>query len=221
MSRSGRDLQPDSAIHQILSVLGGYRAQQPGAQIEAYRQNAASVWVRILDPDFKELDRVAREEMVWKILDQLPESIQTQISLLLLLTPKEAESSFANFEFDNAIPAYDILSCLPNWSARNLRWLIDYLARLNDHGGQARYTVIQKKACALRDERASTGQKVADKPEAAGRFILAGVEGHNFGRCKTSTDCYELATRMGLGIVPSSDASGYFGHAIIQEVESK
>jgi hypothetical protein len=114
----------------------------------------------------------------------------------------------------------NILDGLPYWSDRNLRWLIDYLARLKNHSVQATYTVIQKKACALRDERESTGQEVADKYETEGRFMLAGVEGHDFGRCKTSTECYELAARMGLGILPSLDASGYFGHAIVQEVES-
>jgi hypothetical protein len=111
----------------------------------------------------------------------------------------------------------DILDGLPNWSDRNLRWLIDYIARQNDNGGQGTYTVIQRKACALRDEGGSTGQKVADKYEATGRFILAAVDGHKFGRCATSADCYELAARMGLGIVADLDARGYFGHAMVQE----
>jgi hypothetical protein len=105
MSRSSRDLPLDAAVHQVLDVLGEYEAHHPYATIEAYRQNSASVRVRIIDPDFEEFDRLARENLVWKILEQLPESIQTQITLLLLLTPKEAEFSFVNFEFDNPIPS--------------------------------------------------------------------------------------------------------------------
>ncbi len=112
----------------------------------------------------------------------------------------------------------DILGGLPNWSDRNLKWLIDYLARRNGAAGRPRYTVIQRKACTLLDERASTGQTVPDKYDAEGRFILTGVEGHEFGRCNSITDCDELAARMGLGIVRSLDARGYFGHAIIREV---
>lgn len=118
------------------------------------------------------------------------------------------------------VPAMDILDALQNWSDRNLRWLIDYIARLNDQGGgQGTYTVILKRACALRDQRSCSEEKAADMHEPTGRFILAGIEGHEFGRCKTNTDCYELAARMGLGIVQRLDSNGYFGHATIQEVQ--
>jgi hypothetical protein len=89
----------------VLDVLGEYEAHHPHARVKAYRQNAASVRVRILDPEFQDLDRLARENAVWKILERLPESTQTQITVLLLLTPREAEFSFANFEFDNPIPS--------------------------------------------------------------------------------------------------------------------
>jgi len=89
----------------MLDALADYEAHHPNARIEAYRQNAASVRVRILDPEFQQLDRLAREDAVWKILERLPQSIQTQITVLLLLTPREAELSFVNFEFDNPIPS--------------------------------------------------------------------------------------------------------------------
>jgi hypothetical protein len=105
MNRSGREQHSDAAVRRVLDVLREYEAQHPRARIDAYRQNSASVRVRIIDPDFDELERAAREELVWKILEQMPESIQTQITLLLLLTPKEAEFSFVNFEFDNPTPS--------------------------------------------------------------------------------------------------------------------
>ena len=109
----------------------------------------------------------------------------------------------------------DIVDGLPNWSDRNLRWFVDYIARRNNNAGRATYTVIQRKAWALLNDHSPTGQIVGDKYEAAGHFILAGVGGHEFARCKSITDCHELANRMGLGIVPHLYASGHFGHAMI------
>lgn len=117
--------------------------------------------------------------------------------------------------------AEDLLDGLPRWSDRNLRWLIDHIARLNNNGGQQHYTVMQRRACALRDERTSAGREIGDQFEAAGRFTLVGLEGHQFGRCQTVTDCYELAAQMGLGIVTKVDASEYFGHATVDEMELK
>ena len=106
---------------------------------------------------------------------------------------------------------------LPNWSDRNLRWLIDHIARRNDGAGQSSYTVIQGKARALCDRRKSTGQSVEDERPAAARYILVGVEGHEFGRCNSITDCDGLAARMGLAILHSGSPR-YFGHAVIREV---
>jgi hypothetical protein len=107
----------------------------------------------------------------------------------------------------------DILTALPNWSHRNLRWFIDYIARLNNVAGQPNYTVLQRRACELRDARNSTGQQVADNNQ--GCFILGGVGQHEFGRCKSDTECRELASRMGLGIVAHLADNAYFGHAMI------
>ncbi len=112
--------------------------------------------------------------------------------------------------------AADIVQGLPNWSDRNLRWLIDHIARRNGEAGQTTYTVIQGKARALCDRRRSAGQIVADECPSAARSILVGVEGHEFGRCNSNTDCYELAARMGLAILYSGSPR-YFGHAVIRE----
>jgi hypothetical protein len=109
------------------------------------------------------------------------------------------------------VPTTDL--ALRNWSDRNLRWLIDYLARLNDQGGR-QYTEIQRKARELLKERAFAGEKTAERLQAGGGFVLLGVEGHEFGRGNSITDCEGLAKQMGLGL----DGSGYFGHAVIQEV---
>jgi hypothetical protein len=105
MSLSSRDLRPDSSVQQVLDVLARYDDRHPNAKIEAYRQNSASVRLRIIDPEFGLLDRVQREELIWDILAGLPAEVQSQITLLLLLTPKEASFSFASFEFENPLPS--------------------------------------------------------------------------------------------------------------------
>ncbi len=95
----------DDAIEQVALALGGYDCLHSAAQIEVYRQNSVSIRVRIVDEDFAEISRADRHEIVWRFLEGLPERVQSQVSLLLALTPEEMSKSFANFEFDNPIPS--------------------------------------------------------------------------------------------------------------------
>lgn len=95
----------DGSIEQVAQALGGYDRQHPGAQIEVYRQNSVSIRVRIVDRDFAGTSRADRHEIVWRFLEELPETVQSQVSLLLALTPDETKMSFANFEFDHPIPS--------------------------------------------------------------------------------------------------------------------
>ena len=97
--------QPDPILRQILDALKNYETAHPDAEIEAYRQNSVSVRIRILNRAFAGKSRVDREEEVWAVLDQLPEECASEISLLLLLTPEEAKSSFASIEFDDPEPS--------------------------------------------------------------------------------------------------------------------
>jgi len=78
---------------------------QPGAKTKAYRQNPVSIRVRIIDPAFRGKDRLERETEVWKLLDTLPAEVQAEITLLLVLSPEETATSFANYEFENPIPS--------------------------------------------------------------------------------------------------------------------
>jgi hypothetical protein len=105
MTRSNRGSRPDSGVQQVLAVLAQYDDQHPNAKIEAYRQNSASIRLRIIDPEFEPFDRARREDLIWEILGQLPDEVRSQITLLLLLTPQEASFSFANFEFENPLPS--------------------------------------------------------------------------------------------------------------------
>ncbi len=95
----------DDAIDQVVRALGTYAEQHPGARIETYRQNSVSIRVRIIDPDFAGISRADRHELIWSFLEALPEDVQSQVSLLLPLTPDETATSFASFEFDHPIPS--------------------------------------------------------------------------------------------------------------------
>ena len=98
-----RTKRPDKALRDIVEALKQYQSAHPRAKIEVYRHNSVSVRIRVVNPEFSGQSWGKREDDLWAILDQLPEDIVAEISVLLLLTPEEAEASFANFEFDHPI----------------------------------------------------------------------------------------------------------------------
>ena len=91
----------DWGIEQVVAALGDHELQHPGARIEVYRQNSVSIRVRIVDPDLDGISRADRHEIVWRFLETLPEQVQSEMSLLLALTPEETKTSFANMEFES------------------------------------------------------------------------------------------------------------------------
>ncbi|MEO6810377.1 MAG: hypothetical protein ABI353_14775, partial [Isosphaeraceae bacterium] len=96
----------DNIVALVLQALRGYKDQHPHARIDAYRQNSVSIRVRIIDPDFAGVRRAERHEILWRFLELLPDDVQSQMSLLILLTPEELPMSFANLEFDNPVPFF-------------------------------------------------------------------------------------------------------------------
>ena len=100
-----RTERPDKVLRRIARALDEYAASHPEADVELYRQNSVSVRIRVIAPEFRGRGRAEREDELWQVLDRLPEEVETEISLLLMLTPEEAKTSFANLEFDNPIPS--------------------------------------------------------------------------------------------------------------------
>jgi len=95
----------DKSVKQVLKVLEkGYGTKHPKARIEAYRYNPSAIRVRIIDPDFSGMDRTERQEQVMPVLDALPDEIFTDLTLLLLITPRERKMSFGSMEFDDPTP---------------------------------------------------------------------------------------------------------------------
>lgn len=104
MARSNRKKKADPAVQAVLDVLEEYKKNHSRAEIQVYRYSSVSIRIRIIDPDFQGIAWVDRDTEVWKYLDQLPDEVVTEITLLILLTPKEAKTSFANMEFENPVP---------------------------------------------------------------------------------------------------------------------
>jgi stress-induced morphogen len=93
--------KPDRYINQIKRALRGYEAAHPSAQIVLYRENSASVSIRVIDPDFADMDRVDRHDLVWTVLEKLDQKVLGHITILLPLTPDEASNSLLSKTFDD------------------------------------------------------------------------------------------------------------------------
>jgi stress-induced morphogen len=106
MSRRSRNTPIDPDVQSLLDVFEDYEKAHPSADVEVYRQNWSSLRIRVIDPDFKGMDMVERDDAIWKILEQAPEDVQSQITFLLLLRPQEMKKSFANMEFDDPVSSH-------------------------------------------------------------------------------------------------------------------
>lgn len=95
----------DQDLKQVRKAIASYHAEHPQADGELYRHSSVSLRVRIIDPDFAGMSRAERHQTIWRCFEELPEEIQSQISVLLLLSPDEVHSSFANTEFDDPVPS--------------------------------------------------------------------------------------------------------------------
>lgn len=97
--------QSDTQVETVRSALAEYTDSHPDAQIDVRRQNPVSIRIRIIDPSFAGMTRVDREPPVWKLLQTLPEDVFACVTMLLLITPSEVPTSFANMEFDDPVPS--------------------------------------------------------------------------------------------------------------------
>jgi hypothetical protein len=96
----------DEAVVQIRDLLEReYVAKHPRTQVTVRRYSQWSIRIRIIDPDLKGSLLSVRDGEVWEILENLPEDTLQQISLLFMLTPKEAKTSLVNLEFEDPTPS--------------------------------------------------------------------------------------------------------------------
>jgi len=96
--------ETDLAIESLEKVLAKYEHEHPSSEIELYRRSNVSIHTRIVDPDFKGISLSDRHDTLWRMFEELPEETQSEISVILLLTPEEKKKSFASVEFDDPVP---------------------------------------------------------------------------------------------------------------------
>jgi len=95
----------DAVIESVKRALETYQRDHPAAEIDIYRQDSVSGLVRIIDPDFTDMSRVERNDLIWKYFDQVSDDDQGDISMLVLLAPDETSRSMANLEFEDPVPS--------------------------------------------------------------------------------------------------------------------
>jgi stress-induced morphogen len=96
----------DPAVAALKRALDEYEQAHHGAIASLYRQNSASVRIRIIDDRFAAMPKSQRHDLVWDYLSsRLDDDTLQEISVLLLLSPKEQASSLMNMEFDHPLPS--------------------------------------------------------------------------------------------------------------------
>lgn len=70
--------------------------------MDGRRRHKASIHLRVIDPGFHGMRRVA-EDLFWPLLHQLPYETLADVTILLLLTPEETATSLATMEFENPV----------------------------------------------------------------------------------------------------------------------
>lgn len=93
----------DNGLQVFANALRRYQEAHLHSDCTLYRQNAASIRIRVVDEDFRDLLKTERYDLVWEYFKGIPESTLNDLSVLLTLTPEEVDSSFANFEFENPV----------------------------------------------------------------------------------------------------------------------
>src|SRR3712207_4133715 len=96
----------DPIVQSIKDALDAYEAAHQGAEAALYRQNSASVRVRVIDRRFEGMAKSRRHDDVWQFLAaRVPEDAMADVSVVLTLAPAELGMSFANFEFEQPMPS--------------------------------------------------------------------------------------------------------------------
>jgi len=93
---------PDDVVMRVKAVLDEYESRYPGATAELYRQNPASIRIKIVDDRFAGRPKGQRHDEVWDFLAaRLNEDDMQDISVLLPLATSDLRSSLMNLEFEH------------------------------------------------------------------------------------------------------------------------
>lgn len=100
----------DDGLRQVQSVFEEFIKRHRFASVEFYRAHPMSIRVRIVDPYFRKMSYFDRVHLIWDELRKLPNEIQQDVSLLVLLLPYEVERSEAYREFERPLELLDFNS---------------------------------------------------------------------------------------------------------------
>ncbi|RMF75817.1 MAG: hypothetical protein D6744_13025 [Planctomycetota bacterium] len=92
----------DEAVHELKAALDAYEEAHPGAEAALYRQNSASIRLRVIDRRFEGMTKSRRHAYVWDFLaSRVPEDTLSDVSLVLAIPPAELKTSLMNLEFED------------------------------------------------------------------------------------------------------------------------
>jgi len=59
----------------------------------------------VIDPSFDGMEKSDRHSRIWDYLEKPSDGVQSDISMVVLLTPAETKRSLANLEFEDPSPS--------------------------------------------------------------------------------------------------------------------
>ncbi len=96
----------DTEVQSLKDALDAYETEHPGAEAALYRQNSASIRLRVIDRRFEGMTKSRRHAHVWDFLaTHVPEDTLSDVSLLLAVAPAELRSTLMNLEFEDPTPS--------------------------------------------------------------------------------------------------------------------
>jgi stress-induced morphogen len=99
---------PDPLTERIRDAVRSYTDAHPSAEALVYRYSPVSVRVRVVDPGFRGKSRSERHNQIWPLLHPLDEDTLGDLTMLLLITPEERETSIADRDFTNGFDLPDL-----------------------------------------------------------------------------------------------------------------
>jgi stress-induced morphogen len=96
----------DAEVQALKNALDAYEIEHPQAEASLYRQNNASIRLRVIDRRFEGMTKSRRHAEVWEFLAaRVPEDTLADVSLVLTVAPAELRSTLMNLEFEDPTPS--------------------------------------------------------------------------------------------------------------------
>lgn len=106
-SAANKNKKQDRTTRKLEAILREhFLPRRPGAQLDVYRYNSASIRIRVIDLEYASKDLTERDDDIWEVFKKyVDRDTVSQISVILLLAPDETISSAMNRDFENPTPS--------------------------------------------------------------------------------------------------------------------